>query len=485
MTNKTRTLLTVLLLLTICVAGCSGGGGSQKLDSPDSSDAFAYGAITALGSVFVNGVRYDTSQAAFTIDGRSGTERDLAVGDVVLVAGSLNGGSTTQGTADTIVFDDAVEGPVDSIDSPGNSLVVLGQTVRITADTSFDDSVPLQSLAGLAVDDIVEVSGFRGSDGSVQATRLERRVFGPTPPEFETTGIVSSLDSVSRRFNINALVVDYAAAMLQDFPSGAVANGNLVEVKGTTIRASGELVATRVELVGDTVPAEAGDRVEIEGFITRFVSATDFDVAGVRVTTTSATVFEGGAAADLGLDSKVEAEGSLNASGVLVANKIDIRGAEGVRITALVDLVSVAASSFVTLGITVNIDSLTRMEDQSAADIERFTLADLAAGDYVEVRGTEFPAASGQVLADAVERDDPEARTELRGFLQLVTQPSFTILGVVVATNSTTDFRDEADAVISASAFFAQLSPGSLVAARGIEVTDRTIVASRVELEDQ
>jgi hypothetical protein len=473
-------------------SGCtSGGGGEQRLDAPpDSSDTFAYGAITAFGSVFVNGVRYDTADADFTIDGQPGTQANLAVGDVVLVAGSLTTGSTTLGTADEIVFDDAVEGPIGSIDAADSSFVVLGQTVRITGDTSFDDSIPLQSLAGINVGDIVEVSGFRGSDGSIQATRIERRMLVPSPPEFETTGIVSNLDSVAKRFNINALIVDYSAAMLQNFPGGAVANGNLVEVKGATLGAGGELMATRVELVGDRVPAEPGDRLEIEGFITRFVDATNFDVAGVRVTTTSATVFEGGVAADLGLDVKVEAEGSFSAGGALasralVADKIDIRRSEAVRITALVDLVSVPLSSFVTLGITVKIDSLTRMEDKSAADIERFTIRDLVAGDYIEVRGMEFPAASGEVLAARVEREDPEARTELRGFVQVVAQPSFTILGVGVTTDSATVFRDEDDAVITAAAFFATLSPGTLVEARGIEVTDRTIVASQVELEDE
>jgi hypothetical protein len=473
-------------------AACSSGGGSDDgstmLAPPSSAaDAFAYGTVTAFGSIWVNGVRYETAQASFTIDGRTGRQSDLGVGDVVLVEGRMSPGSTTQGTADTVVFDDAVEGPISSIDTANNSLVVLGQTVRITGDTSFDDSISLRSLAGLAISDIVEVSGFRSNDGSIQATRIERKVFGPGTPEFETTGIVSNLAVATTRFNINALVVDYGTAMLEDFPSGAIANGNLVEVKGTTLRANGELVATRVELVGRTVPGERGNRLEVEGFITRFVDARDFDVAGVPVTTTSATVFEGGTAADLGLDVKVEAEGSVNADGVLVAAKIDIRqaGAEAVRITALVDAVSVAAGAFVTLGITVRTDSSTRMEDNSNADLERFGLTDLAVGDYVEVRGMEFPAGSGEVVAARVEREDPEARTELRGFVQLVAQPSFAILGVTVSTGGTTEFHDETDAAISANAFFAQLAPGTLVAARGAEIADRVIAATRVELEDE
>jgi hypothetical protein len=466
--------------------GGSGGGGPVFAPPESGGDAFAYGTVTAFGSVWVNGVRYETAGAMFVIDGQTGRQSDLGVGDVVRVVGLMDAGSTTRGTASTAVFDDAVEGPVSSIDTASNSLVVLGQTVRTTSDTSFDDSIPLQSLAGINTGDIVEVSGFRGSDGSIQATRIERRVLGPTPPEFETTGIVSNHDLATMRFNINALAVDYGAAAGQNL-SGAVANGDIVEVKGTTVRANGELVATRVELVGQNVRGEPGDRVEVEGLITRFVSATDFDVAGVRVTTTSTTIFEGGVAADLGLDVRVEAEGSFNAGAVLVATKIDIRraGAEALRMTGLVDSVSVAAQAFVVLGITVRVDSTTRMEDQSDADLERFGIADLVVGDYVEVRGMEFPAGSGEVAAALVEREDPEARTELRGFVELVAQPSLTILGVTVTTGGATVFRDESDAAITANAFFAQLAPGTLVDARGIELTDRAIAATEVELEDE
>jgi hypothetical protein len=74
-------------------------------------------------------------------------------------------------------------------------------------------------------------------------------------------------------------------------------------VHGSDVDANGVLIATRVERedhpfdgVGDDV------QVEVEGLITRFESATDFDVAGQPVTTTNGTQFENGDAADLALD---------------------------------------------------------------------------------------------------------------------------------------------------------------------------------------
>jgi len=472
------------------VAACGGGGGGGTLAGIDGTGSPApapaatqsYGTITAFGSVFVNGVRFDTSTTQFVIDGASGTQSDLDVGDVVLVTGSIDSDDAAAGTASIIVFDDAVQGPVQSIDEVSGTLVVLGQTVRITADTSFDDLFADPSIAGIAVGDIVEVSGLRSSDGSIDATRIEPK---PAGLEFETTGVVHNLDSVAMTFMIDSLVVDYGTAMLNDFESGAISDGDLVEVKGSQLGSGGELLAARVERKAGVVSTDAGDRVEIEGLVTRFAGATDFDVAGLPVTTVDATEFEGGSATDLGPDVKVEAEGTMDSNGVLVASKIEIRHVATVRLQAMVDSVDATSDTFIALGIEIRSDALTRIEDKSDLDVERFAVSDLVAGDYVEVHGTESSAGSDQILASRIERDDPDAETELQGFVQMVSEPSFTILGVTISTDGATEFRDAQGNAINASQFFNALSVGSLVEANGLEVADQALAARQVELESE
>jgi hypothetical protein len=136
-------------------------------------------------------------------------------------------------------------------------------------------------------------------------------------------------------------------------------------------------------------------------------------------------VTDAGVAADvslLGSNLKVEVEGDL-LGGILIADNIDIRRGKAVRAVAIVDSTDTAAAdplahTLVMLDITFTIDALTRFEDKSDARITPLTIADLAMGNYLEIRGTEFPAGSGQVLATIVEReDDPGApqRTETRG----------------------------------------------------------------------
>jgi hypothetical protein len=154
-----------------------------------------------------------------------------------------------------------------------------------------------------------------------------------------------------------------------------------------------------------------------------------------------------------------------------------------VRATANVDLVNAGSNSLVILGITVSVDALTRLEDKSSADVRPLTLADINAGDYVEVRGGEFPAGSGDILATILEREDADPDTILQGFVETETNPSFTILGVIIQTDAGTIFRDVNDAVISSTAFFNQLAPNSLVKAKGSEVSDTVISAQEVEFE--
>jgi len=485
MKNIKLTICSIILTLAAGCGGGSSGGGSMPVDANLPPVAgigrtgVAVGPISTFGSVVVNGVRYDTNGATFTINGVSGSQDDLRVGQVITVEGTIDDNGV-DGDADEVNFDDNVKGPIESIDPALSRIVVLGQTVLINPETSFDDNISPRSIDGLNVGDIIEVSGLVDANGRITATRIELK---PAGTEFEVLGSVSNLDSASFLFNINDLLVDYSGATLDNFSGGQIADGDFVEAKGTSVGPAGELIATRVELKNAILNLADGVHVEIQGFITRFASAQDFDVTGFPVTTTASTVYEGGVEGDLGLNIKVEVEGDVDGNGVLVATKVDIRRAKAVRATANVDLVNSGAESLVMLGITVSVDALTRLEDKSDADVRPLTLADINAGDYIEVRGDEFPAGSGGILATILEREDADTEAILQGFVETISDPSFTILGVTIQTGGGTIFRDVNDNVITSADFFNQLTSNSLVKAKGTEVSDTVISAEEVEFE--
>ncbi len=470
-------------ILAISAAGCGGSSNNSGTQSPPpvsgiGRTGIAIGPVANFGSIIVNGVHYDTSSSTFTNDDNPAVETDLKVGHMVLVHGSIDDSLTT-GTADSVTFDDAVTGPVDSINLSLSQLVVLGQTILVRPSTSFDDNISPASLNGLAVDDIVEVYGFFTATGEIEATRIEKKPLGT---QFEVHGTVSNHSAANFMFSINNLNVDYTNALLDNFPGGQISDGDFVEAKGMNLGAAGELLATKVELEGAGITGEEGTHVEVEGFITRFVSDMDFDVAGIPVTTTGATLYEGGVAADLGLNVKVEVEGDMGANDVLVADKVDIRRGKVIRATATVDSVDAGTDSLVMLGFTVSTDALTRFEDKSSADVRPLTIADINAGDYLEVRGGESPAGSGQILATIIERDDVDSRTILQGFVTNVADPTLTVMGVTIETNGAI-FRDVDDSILTPGEFFNLVNINSLVKARGTESSATTITASEVELE--
>jgi len=485
MTDGRRIGIVLGTLAALLVAGCSGGaagGGDSNIpaDGIDRSGiTIAQGPISGFGSVIVNGVRYSTSGATVTIDDQPGTESDLKVGQVVRIEATLDAGGTT-GVAKKIAFDDDVEGPLQTIDRAASRLVVLGQTVQLSAATSFGDSIVPRGIDGLRIGDRLEVSGLASSGGVIAATRIERK---SVVSGFEVKGVAALVDTAARRLSVNQLRVDYSAAQVSGFTGGQPVNGDLIEATGA-LNASGVLVATRLERRSSSLPGTTNDKAELEGLVTRFASATDFDVAGQRVTTTGSTQYEDGTAAGIALNAAVEVAGAFDASGRIVAQKIEFRRESDLELTGRVDSVNAAGNTLTVLGQPVRTTAQTRFEDKSSADLQRFSLADLRVGDSVEVRGFRE---GGVLVASLLEREDTAGgagggTVEVKGPATAVAAPSFTVAGVLVTTDSRTEFRNKEGGSITAAAFFAA-APGREVKVRG-SLVGNTVLAERAELDD-
>ena len=261
--------------------------------------SMAVGAITSFGSVILNGIEYQTSGTSIKVDGQNASQGDLRVGYYVHVTGHHDDGANLD-IADQIDFRGDVEGPVSAVDPVAMTLVVLGQTVVLSAETSFDDNITPAGLAGIKVGDLLEVSGMRAPDGTIHATRIEAKAAGVG---LQVVGAATAVDSTTKTLVINALTVDFSAAALVNFSASGPKAGDLVEAIGTTLTSNGVLEASSLELltdVGASPPAPINLRVE--GLINQFSSATDFEVAGLPVSTSATTTFDGGQASDLALN---------------------------------------------------------------------------------------------------------------------------------------------------------------------------------------
>jgi hypothetical protein len=474
--------------MALLVAACGGGGGgdtsagpvppaSQPPTTPGATKTVIVTvAIGGFGSVIVNGVRYDTSGTEVRIEDRAGTVAELRVGQVVRIEAQVDdkGGAT----AKLIEQHRLLQGTVQSVNAAAGTITVAGQVVKVDDDTSFDDSIARGSLDGIKVGDRVEVHGFASSSGQARATRIEKADAGDL--EVEAKGLVSALDTVARRFRVGTLNVDYSTATLEGFGTEGIRAGDFVEVKGREMLADGTLKASRVHKEDGRTPGQSGTESEVEGLVTRFVSATDFDVAGQKVTTTSATTYTGGTASDLKLDVKVEAEGKLDASGTLVAAKVVFKRSSSVRLTATVEGVDTAAGTVKALGLTIVVDATTRKEDKESDD-HFFALGDLRSGDWIDVRGYPDPAGSGRIIATRLEREDRQDTTELRGRAESLAAPRFKIAGVNIETIPATTKFEDGEQDIDSATFFARAS-GLVVDVRGAW-NGTLLTAAKAEIE--
>ncbi|KAF0221579.1 MAG: hypothetical protein FD174_348 [Geobacteraceae bacterium] len=425
-------------------------------------DSVSLGVVTEKGSVFVNGIRFHTGGAAVMIDGIPGTEDNLKVGMVVKVRGTIDDATQT-GTATLVEANDALEGTIQGVSA--NTITVMGQTVRIEDNVTRlndDDTVKTFAAAGFAVNQRVEVHGFLDDNGGLRATRVAKKAEG----EFEVKGLVKSIGTGTFVLSLPGGDVTVTGTL----PTGTIV-GSLVEVKANGAPAGGALTATVVQL--EDAIGVAGEKVEVEGIVMTGGTAESFTINGQKVVTNTATLFEGGLRADFVEGVKVEAEGPLDANGVIVAVKVSFRS--NIKIEADVTAFT-ADSSLTLLGKTVAINAFTRKDG---------TLTGI--GNHVEVRA--FLDRDGNLVASRIVVRSASTRAFLQGPVTAVdsTAGTMTILGVPVTTTGVTEFRvsvDSTDTPVAKADFFAQVKTNvTVVKVRWNTFTATTAAVDQAEIQ--
>jgi len=305
-------------LIAVTACGSDGGG--------TGGTGISYGAVTGFGSVFVNGVEFNTTNSSVMLNGSPGPDeatdphRGLMVGMVVKVDGTFDSNGTT-GTATSITYKDNLKGPVSSIASIVSGIlkvVVLGQNVIIDSQTAFVDT----TFAALALNNVIEVSGLPDNNGDIHATFVALKASSfVSGMEIDVKGTIQNLDPILKTFQINGLTVDYSLAT--NLPTGVPANGQFVEVKGTNLAAV-VLIADSIGLDDNSLGVTDASVVQVQGFVTAMTSQSQFTVGVQPVQTTASTVFVGGTASDIAVGKEVQADGAL-AGGILTATKISFR----------------------------------------------------------------------------------------------------------------------------------------------------------------
>lgn len=389
--------------------GACGGGGSSSTSSAGNTTV---GVVSGFGSVYVNGCEYETDSASISIEGTTGSEDDLSVGDVVEITGPAN---CTHASASHIKSSDELEGWVDSVALDANgigTMVVIGQTVTTTDMTTFEDdsgSVPAITMATIAADNVVEIHGYTSDQGTVLATRVEVKAASLTGylGELELKGVVKNLDVSPDTFDIGTLNINYTSLS----PSFTLADDLFVEVKFDNSK-----TPISIEIEDDGMLGYQGDdddEVEIYGVLSTALVNNEFMVGDLKVQVNNTTEFEEADSGQPTLQSIIadgtnigsvylEVEGHF-ANGVLIAESVEFEDdtsdnneCKGTvsNLTPVAGemnqgTLTVIASSIADCEGQTSMDAIinnsTLMEDDSVANISKFNLTNLSDGDMVEV----------------------------------------------------------------------------------------------------
>jgi hypothetical protein len=453
---KTMALLSMLIVSGLIVSACGGGSGGG--DSSQSAGiggtginvgkGVVQGRVTGFGSIYVNGAKFDTDSSQFIVDGNtSASQDDLEVGMIVTLGAETENGVYT-GKALDVVYDDEIEGPIAA--TPGivpnpsgteKTIKVFGQTIIVSDTTTlFKDT----SFSTIAVNDLIEVSGYRVSPNMINATYIKKTgELDLGKSEVELRGVIENLSTgAAPSFEIDGVMITTDGFTQIEVPNGVLAEGQYVEVEGI-IQAALSVYAEEIEFEEDGFGDEV-DEVSLEGVIANYTSIADFEIDGQPIDASQASLEPSNAAMLLDDGVTVEVEGDIVA-GVLMADELEVEEGSA-ELRSFVGIVNTATGQFSVLystagSILVRTDSQTAFEDEAGSNpLANFTIFDLNTTDYVKVEGREV---NGEVVANTVKRTDTDDSLKLKGEVTAYTRGAtgnVTILGVVYQLAPATDY---------------------------------------------
>jgi cytoskeletal protein CcmA (bactofilin family) len=386
--------------------GCSGGESGTGIQA---SNQTTVGEITGFGSVYVNGVKFNTDQASVSIDGISSSESNLSVGMVVTVVGSVNSDGIN-GSATAISSRSEVEGLVlqNNIAIDG-TLNVMGQTVHISNDTNFRSEVgnitTIDQL--IANDSVVEVSGYSDGKGNVYATFVKAVETGAAS-EVKLHGIVTGLvgDESTGTFKIGALDVAYDATTVFGglTRQQLISESNLyVSIESGNYSGTGTILASEIER--ESFTEDEGSNYELEGIVTDIANLTngEFKVNGRSVKIDAGTAFDGGNQGNIQLEVKLEVEGKVQADNSILADEISFRAESDTEIEGAVE--SIGDNMLTITGTVITVNEFTKYEDETDVHNRTFNFHDITAGMMIEAKYYVDPDSGDNIaIATSIEK---------------------------------------------------------------------------------
>jgi Domain of unknown function (DUF5666) len=439
-------------IIALSIGACGGGGGSGSASSTAvaTEKEFVAGTVTGFGSVIVEGVRYDDSAAKVQIEYDPAAPKAAPVSDLKLGM-QLIVQVAKAGVADTVVSGSEVLGPITSLATDG--FVVAGQTVKISIDaaspTVFDG---VANLAGLVINDRVEVHGSRDANNNIVATRIERK----NPSDVVMTrvvGTIAAINATAKTFTVGGLLVSYSDAtklLPANTTLASLANGQIVAVFSSASPTAAGITAKTIAVkkgIDSQNPVDA-DKAWVGGHVRDLnFAAKTFNLKGVAVDASAAT-FSNGTANDLANARKVRVTGVFQ-GGVLKATDVKFAKAQGDALVELIGPVSsfVSNKSFLVRGVPVDASG-------TGVSFVNGTASNLGDGVAIKLKGAVVNDVVIPSSIEFVTTDENKIRNfmgEVQGFV--AGADTFKLMGVNMKLAATATFKNSDQTLSQKSEF--------------------------------
>lgn len=362
------------------LSGCGGGAAGlvdtiAKVGTGGSGNAL--GIVTGFGSLIVDGMRRNDSNASYTNEADQGVAVAMPMTSVML-GQSAAFAYDASGNITSVMMSPEMVGIVSAVSA--SNITVLGMNITANIDpalgpvTSF---VGYTSLANVQVGDRIEAHGLLKTDSQgkpyLQATLIVQK---PSTSGVRLTGIVTQHNAAAGSFVIGNQTITLLSATLS--PAGmSLANGELVTVWSDKAPVGNVITASNIRI---KLPAQSSGNVSLSGPIASFVSNSSFKLGNVTVDASAATLAPSGAS--LTNDTYVVVTGGYDATtNKLTASNIAVFTASAPTSVEVHGMVAnfVSSSSFTLRGVVI---------DASNATYTGGAASQLANGVFLEVHGT-------------------------------------------------------------------------------------------------
>ena len=381
--------------------GGIGGSGVILAEGGIGGSGVVMGSITGFGSVYINGVEYDTSNTQFYRDGKRAKQDDFSLGENIEMTGSVDA-LTGTGVADKISYDSDIKGVVTVASSDNHSLRIMGQDVETTPLTVLNGFEQLQDLT---IENYVEVSGSRNSEGVLIASsiKLIAPFFMNNSSSIAIEGEITRINEDLKMILVQDTIVDYSAVEDLNSAENKPKIGQYVEVESALNYIQDKiLIASSIHSETPYQRFEKGTLLAVKGLVTDFDLnfPSHFRVAGQPVVITDKTKLITGKLDDIFSDTILSVEGLVNENGELVASTVIVLPLVQEKESGIIE--SIDNNKIRLNGKDIIINTSTLLIDQSSQKRKDIKIENLLVGTHIEVIWVEQEVNGQNIVYTAV-----------------------------------------------------------------------------------